>query len=186
MHWTLCNNDCFQLFENLFILSQKTIPHKRWLKLHQKKMRVLCFVWRKGYVHICLQLFFYSSFTIVHNTVGSFWFFYSAFNAPTKDKSLCSSFHAYIRNRLVLQLYFCSMFSASESRWMTINLFIFRLRCSCSDWLEKKNRICYTLNFITYSCIPYRIPILWMELQLWRRMKWMHGFLIPVQNAGKL
>lgn len=135
---------------------------------------------------VCTYLFTACSFTIVHNTVGSFWFFYSAFNAPTKDKSLCSSFHAYIRNRLVLQLYFCSMFSASESRWMTINLFIFRLRCSCSDWLEKKNRICYTLNFITYSCIPYRIPILWMELQLWRRMKWMHGFLIPVQNAGKL
>lgn len=183
MHWTLCNNDCFQLFENLFILSQKTIPHKRWLKLHQKKMRVLCFVWRKGYVHICLQLVVLPLFTIL---LEAFDFsilllmlqlkisLFAVLFMPTSETDLYCNYISVLR-----------FLHLGHTGW-PINLFIFRLRCSCSDWLEKKNHICYTLNFITYSCIPYRIPILWMELQLWRRMKWMHGFLIPVQNAGKL
>lgn len=32
---------------------------------------------------------------------------------------------------------------------MTLNLFILRLKSSCNDWIEKKNPICYNLNFVS-------------------------------------
>lgn len=110
---------------------------------------------------VCIHLIIASDFTTVHITAGNIWIFQRTYSTSTLYMSIADFSVLYLQTNMYCS-YKCSVVNASGSCWMTINLFILRLK-SCYDWIEKMNKLNFVNVFMYFTQNSYLNGIATLE-----------------------